>query len=142
LCNKGILIENGHIISNDYISNTLKVYTRLNSSEENFKPNFLKRTGIGYVKCTNVEIVTHTPVIKSGEPFSVILSYSAERFDSSDNFEFVIGVWNINNSDMFMLSTKYIFNSFRLNNEKGKIEFKVEKLNLNYGRYFNKEKWH
>jgi lipopolysaccharide transport system ATP-binding protein len=136
LCNKGILIENGHIISNDYISNTLKVYTRLNSSEENFKPNFLKRTGIGYVKCTNVEIVTHTPVIKSGEPFSVILSYSAERFDSSDNFEFVIGVWNINNSDMFMLSTKYIFNSFRLNNEKGKIEFKVEKLNLNYGRYY------
>jgi lipopolysaccharide transport system ATP-binding protein len=136
LCNKGILIENGHIVSNDNISNTLKVYTRLNGSEENFKPNFLKRTGIGYIKCTNVEIVTHSTVIKSGDPFSVILSYSAEQFDSSDNFEFVIGVWNINNSDMFMLSTNYIFHGFRLDNQKGKIEFKVEKLNLNYGRYY------
>ena len=138
LCNKGILLNNGSIISNDNIENVIMKYNNINSKRNKRTFDNSKRSGVGEILFGDVEILTldFNNEIKSGKPLKIKLHYINDCLGIGDDFEFVLGVWSINNNEMFMITNKYKNQEIHLNKKEGFVEIKIEKLPLNFGSYY------
>jgi lipopolysaccharide transport system ATP-binding protein len=138
LCNKGLLLTNGSIILNDNIENVIKQYNISNSKYIKRKFNSTNRSGVGEIFFTEIEIISKESnnVIKSGKPLEFNLEYHAESIDLKDNYEFVLGVWNINNIEMFMITNNYKNEQIKLYSKEGIVKIKIDKLPLNDGTFY------
>jgi lipopolysaccharide transport system ATP-binding protein len=138
LCNKGLLLTNGSIALDDNIENVIKHYNTSNSRSIKRKLNTNNRSGVGEIFFKEIKIITtdlHN-VIKSGKPLEFKLEYQAESVDFKDNYEFVLGVWNLNNIEMFMITNNYKNEQVKLNSTLGNVQIKIDKLPLNEGTYY------
>jgi lipopolysaccharide transport system ATP-binding protein len=137
LCNSGILLNNGVMAIKDNLENVLQHYNHLSLLENYSKLERKKRTGIGEIICEEIYIVSNEPnnIIKSGKPISFNVKYKTQNNTKYDNYEFVIGVWNIYRKPMFMITNNYKRQPIALENNEGVVSFNVGKLQLNTGLY-------
>lgn len=135
LCTKGLLLTKGMIECDDKIGLVMAKY---GNTQENISSDLsiiTKRTGLGELRNSKIEITTHDGSIKSGEKTTFHLHYHVNKFDATANYEFVIGIWNNMGIPMFMLTNLYIAKKLQVKPEGGKISFVIDSLALNAGSY-------
>lgn len=137
LCNTGLLLHAGKIYSNGHIENVIKKYNQIDNDENKSELSSKKRTGLGEIKFERFEILTENfdNVIKAGGKVNFDLHYQAEIVDINAKYEFVIGVWNIYNKPMFMITNNYIKQTISLKEISGTIRISIPRLTLNAGKY-------
>lgn len=124
LCNKGILLENGRIKSNEDVESAINSY--LSISTETSKSEFFpeKSEILNFVK-----INTPSISIKVGKE----LEFFFQLKNSSKNIELHLGVYNLENQKIAHLSTEY-FQSITFSNKN--VTCSLQKLNLAEGDYY------
>lgn len=136
LCTKGLLLKNGQINYSGDISQTVYEYANIKNDVNNDLSKREKRSGIGELRFSKIEIVQEQTLIKAGDPLEITLFYETHINDLDSNcYDFAIGVWNSLGAPMFMLSNLYLNKKIKVNKDMGSVKFIIDKLSLNSGDY-------
>lgn len=136
LCTKGLLLNKGMIEMHSDLNSVLSRYgSGVDESTSTDLDAFDKRSGLGELRCTKIELVTEGGIVKSGGKITFNLSYKVNKLEENANYEFVVGIWNSLGIPMFMLTNLYLNKKMNVKEEGGTVSFIVDHLSLNAGTY-------
>ena len=138
LCDKGLILKNGKVfmqlgnvddIINEYLNESN--YSSVGVNEK----SFLERKGNGEIQVNSIFVNSVNQTINSGQEFTVELKLIKKPFVLNKEFELVIGIWNYQERNITMMSTRYNNKNFKVNSDIVNIKCIIPKLQLNTGKY-------
>jgi lipopolysaccharide transport system ATP-binding protein len=138
LCDKGLILKEGRVFmplgNIDGIINSYLNESNYSSAGINEKA-FVERKGNGEIQVESIRINSVDQTIKSGQELTFELKLIKKPLVLNKVFELVIGIWNYQERNITMMSTRYNNNNFKVQSETVTIKCIIPKLQLNTGNY-------
>ncbi|MDC3133213.1 ABC transporter ATP-binding protein [Bacteroidota bacterium] len=132
LCDSCILLKNGQLDCFERTDKIIDKYLKVNTNQFSFE----QKNNFEEIYISNLEIVPQKGnSIVSGEDIKILFYYNSNIIDPEASYEFIIGIWNENFAEQFMLTNNYLNQIIKLSRPSGCIIFHVKKLPLNIGSY-------
>ena len=132
LCSSCMLLKDGQLDSIGQTDSIINKYLKINRLNKTFK----RKSNFEEIFVSDLKIVSaNKDSIDSGDDIEIQLFYNSIKIEENSNYEFVIGLWNENSSDQFMLTNNYLNKEIKLKNKNGCVVFSIKKLPLNNGIY-------
>ena len=132
LCSSCMLLKDGQLDSIGKTGLIIDKYLKINKSSKSFK----RKNNFEEIYVSDLKVISENKdSINSGDNIEIQLFYDSIKIDLNSNYEFVVGLWNENSADQFMLTNNYINKEIKLKNKSGCIVFSVKKIPLNNGIY-------
>ncbi|MAE14613.1 MAG: ABC transporter ATP-binding protein [Crocinitomicaceae bacterium] len=132
LCDTCMLLKNGQLDSLGSTDLIIDKYLKINANQFSFE----RKNNFDEIYVSNLEIESQKGnSIISGEDIKIFMYYKSNIIDPEASYEFIIGIWNENFAEQFMLTNNYLNELIKLNSPTGCIVFHVKKLPLNIGSY-------
>ena len=141
LCTRAVLFENGKIIFNSKVQDTVNEYMRrsIASIDSNKALNTKYRSGIGNLKFTNIsfEDKKGNPLqqIISGEELVIAFKYECNTFIDKSSFLFDVRFRDLSGIEIAAMSSNEMGIKFKDFKKKGSIKIIFDKLMIRGGRY-------
>ena len=132
LCSSCMLLKDGQLDSIGKTGLIIDKYLKINKSSKSFK----RKNNFEEIYVSDLKVISENKdSINSGDNIEIQLFYDSIKIDLNSNYEFIVGLWNENSADQFMLTNNYINKEIKLENKTGCIVFSVKKIPLNNGIY-------
>jgi lipopolysaccharide transport system ATP-binding protein len=132
LCSSCMLLKDGQLDSIGKTGLIIDKYLKINKSSKSFK----RKNNFEEIYVSDLKVISENKdSINSGDNIEIQLFYDSIKIDLNSNYEFIVGLWNENSADQFMLTNNYINKEIKLKNKTGCIVFSVKKIPLNNGIY-------
>jgi lipopolysaccharide transport system ATP-binding protein len=143
LCKIGVLLKNGMIAKTDQINKVVEEYELENNLMVDIDLiNRNDRKGSGKIKATKCILKssnnTILDTITCGDNFliEVELTRCTPDYSAQKKVEVAVNICNLNGERILQLSNKFIGKIIHINHERITLQYRINKLQLNPGRYF------
>lgn len=132
LCSSCLLLKDGQINSIGKTNSIIEKYLNINKTSNTFR----RKNNNEEIFVSDLKVKSkNKDSICSGDNIEFYFYYDSHKIDLNANYEFVLGIWNENSTDQFMLTNNYINKQIKLKSKNGCIVFSIKKNPLNNGLY-------
>jgi lipopolysaccharide transport system ATP-binding protein len=135
ICNKGIVLENGHVTFQGVSDKSIQEYLK-NSSKIKSLKDYQQRSGSGKVKIINAYVYGEDKFLEPqlGKPFHIEFEIDNPNKIDTSKFRFDLKI-DDNLGQRLIWMSDYLFEKTNVK-EFNRVVFKMNRLNLNQGGYY------